>query len=116
MRAALSAKKNKKVQSLCRDQPLSLSILHSCILSILCNFESKQIQMATIQKITLNLWFDTQAEDAAKFYTSIFKNSRIGNISRYGKEGFEVHGMPEGTVMVVEFELDGQKFLGLNGG
>jgi predicted 3-demethylubiquinone-9 3-methyltransferase (glyoxalase superfamily) len=62
------------------------------------------------------LWFDTQAEDAARFYTSIFKNSRIGQISRYGKEGFEIHGKPEGAVMVVEFELDGQKFTGLNGG
>ena len=72
--------------------------------------------MATIQKITPNLWFDQQAEDAAKFYTTIFKDSRIGKISRYGKEGFEVHGMPEGTVMVIEFWLAGQQFLALNGG
>ncbi len=71
---------------------------------------------AKLQKITPNLWFDKQAEDAAKFYTSIFKNSRIGKISRYGKEGFEQHRMQEGTVMVVEFELEGQKFTGLNGG
>lgn len=69
-----------------------------------------------LQKIISNLWFDRQAEDAAKFYTSIFKNSVIGKISRYGKEGFEQHGMPEGTVMVVEFQLEGQKFTGLNGG
>jgi predicted 3-demethylubiquinone-9 3-methyltransferase (glyoxalase superfamily) len=62
------------------------------------------------------LWFDTQAEDAARFYTSIFKNSRIGKISRYGKEGFEIHGKPEGAVMVVEFELNGQKYTALNGG
>lgn len=69
-----------------------------------------------LQRITPNLWFDRQAEDAAKFYTSIFKNSSIGKVSRYGKEGFEQHGMPEGTVMVIEFELEGQKFTGLNGG
>lgn len=72
--------------------------------------------MANIQKITPNLWFDKQAEEAAKFYTSVFKNSRIGKTSRYGKEGYDVHHMPEGTVMTVEFELEGQKFLGLNGG
>lgn len=72
--------------------------------------------VAKLQKITPNLWFDKQAEDAARFYTSIFKNSRIGKISRYGKEGFEQHGMPAGTVMVIEFELEGQKFTGLNGG
>lgn len=76
-----------------------------------------------LQKITSNLWFDRQAEDAAKFYTSIFskrdgssKNSGIGKISRYGKEGFEQHHMPEGTVMVIEFQLAGQKFTALNGG
>ena len=72
--------------------------------------------MATMQKITANLWFDRQAEDAAKTYTSIFKNSKIGKISHYGKEGFETHGMPEGTVMTVEFVLEGQTFLALNGG
>ena len=62
------------------------------------------------------LWFDTQAEEAAKFYASVFKNSKIGKVSRYGKEGFEVHGKKAGTVMTVEFELEGQKFLALNGG
>src|SRR5687767_10129404 len=72
--------------------------------------------MATIQKITPNLWFDRQAEEAARFYTSVFKNSKIGRISRYSKEGYEVHKMPEGTVMTVEFELQGQKFVALNGG
>lgn len=72
--------------------------------------------MATMQKITANLWFDKQAEEAANFYVSIFKNSNIGKTSRYGKEGYEVHKMPEGTVMVIEFELEGQKFVGLNGG
>jgi predicted 3-demethylubiquinone-9 3-methyltransferase (glyoxalase superfamily) len=62
------------------------------------------------------LWFDNQAEEAAVFYTSIFKNSRIGKMTRYGKEGFTIHGRPEGTVMTVEFELDGQAFTALNGG
>ena len=68
------------------------------------------------QRFTINMWFDSQAEDAAKFYTGIFKNARIGKIARYGKAGFEIHQRPEGSVMTVEFELDGQKFLGLNGG
>jgi predicted 3-demethylubiquinone-9 3-methyltransferase (glyoxalase superfamily) len=68
------------------------------------------------RQITPCLWFDTQAEEAARFYTSIFKNSRIGKISRYGKEGFEIHGRPEGAVMTVEIEINGQKFTALNGG
>ena len=72
--------------------------------------------MAIKQRITSNLWFNKEAEEAAKFYTSIFMNSGIGKISRYGKEGFEAHGMPEGTVMTIEFWLDGQQFLALNGG
>lgn len=66
--------------------------------------------------ITPCLWFDDQAEEAAKFYTAIFKNSKIGAVSRFGKEGHEVHGRPEGSVMTVEFELNGQKFTALNGG
>jgi predicted 3-demethylubiquinone-9 3-methyltransferase (glyoxalase superfamily) len=69
-----------------------------------------------IQKITTNLWFDTQAEEAAKFYTSIFKNSKIGRITRYGKERHEDLGISEGRVMTVEFELEGQEFVALNGG
>ena len=72
--------------------------------------------MATMQKITPNLWFAGQAEEAANYYTSIFKNSKIGKITRYGKEGQEIHKMPEGSVMTIEFTLDGQDFLGLNGG
>lgn len=72
--------------------------------------------MATMQKITSNLWFDQQAEEAVKFYTSVFKNSVIGRIARYGKEGHAVHGMPEGTVMTVEFWLADQAFVALNGG
>jgi predicted 3-demethylubiquinone-9 3-methyltransferase (glyoxalase superfamily) len=70
----------------------------------------------TAKRITPCLWFDDQAEEAARFYASVFKNSKIGKISRYGKEGFEVHGRKEGTVMTVEFEIEGQKFVALNGG
>ncbi len=69
-----------------------------------------------MRKISPCLWFDNQAEEAARFYTSVFRNSRIGRISRYGKEGYEIHGRPEGTVMAVEFEIDGRPFSALNGG
>ncbi len=69
-----------------------------------------------MQKITPNLWFDGQAEEAVRFYTSIFKDSEIGHIARYGKEGFEIHSQPEGTVMTIEFQIEGQKFEALNGG
>jgi predicted 3-demethylubiquinone-9 3-methyltransferase (glyoxalase superfamily) len=72
--------------------------------------------MAIVQKIAPCLWFDKQAEEAAKFYVSIFRNSELGAITRYGKEGFEVHKMPEGTVMTVSFKLEGQEFTALNGG
>jgi predicted 3-demethylubiquinone-9 3-methyltransferase (glyoxalase superfamily) len=72
--------------------------------------------MATIQKITPHLWFDRQAEEAAKYYTGIFKNSEILNTTHYSKEGYEIHKMPEGTVMTVEFLIEGQKFIALNGG
>jgi predicted 3-demethylubiquinone-9 3-methyltransferase (glyoxalase superfamily) len=72
--------------------------------------------MPLLQKITPCLWFDDQAEQAAKFYTEIFKNSKIKKISRYGKEGYEIHRKREGSVMTVEFELDGQPFTALNGG
>jgi predicted 3-demethylubiquinone-9 3-methyltransferase (glyoxalase superfamily) len=68
------------------------------------------------QTITPCLWFDNQAEEAANFYISIFKNSRIGQISRYGKEGFEIHRKQAGSVMVISFQLDGQEFTALNGG
>jgi predicted 3-demethylubiquinone-9 3-methyltransferase (glyoxalase superfamily) len=67
-------------------------------------------------KITPCLWFDTQAEDAAKFYVSIFKNSKIGTINRYRKAGQEIHHKDPGSVMAVEFEIEGLKFLALNGG
>jgi len=72
--------------------------------------------MPGVHTITPCLWFDDQAEAAAKFYTSIFRNSKIVSISRYGEAGYEVHGKPAGTVMVVAFELDGQAFTALNGG
>jgi predicted 3-demethylubiquinone-9 3-methyltransferase (glyoxalase superfamily) len=65
-----------------------------------------------MQKITPFLWFDTEGEDAARFYTSVFPNSKIGEIARYGSAG----PRPEGTVMTVSFELDGQRFVALNGG
>ncbi len=64
------------------------------------------------QKIIPNLWFDTEAEEAAGFYTSVFRNSRILNITHYPEAG----PRPAGTVMTVEFELDGQRFVGINGG
>jgi predicted 3-demethylubiquinone-9 3-methyltransferase (glyoxalase superfamily) len=72
--------------------------------------------MSRIQRIMPNLWFDHNAEDAANFYVSIFENSYINRIIRYGKAGYNVHGKEAGTVMTVEFTLDGQKFIGLNGG
>jgi predicted 3-demethylubiquinone-9 3-methyltransferase (glyoxalase superfamily) len=69
-----------------------------------------------MQKISPCLWFDDKAEEAAKFYVSVFKGSKIGDVTRYGKEGYEIHGKEAGTVMTVEFETEGQKFLALNGG
>jgi predicted 3-demethylubiquinone-9 3-methyltransferase (glyoxalase superfamily) len=68
------------------------------------------------QKIAPCLWFETEAEAAANHYVSIFKNSKIVKIGRYGKEGKEIHGKAAGSVMAVEFEIEGQKFVGLNGG
>lgn len=69
-----------------------------------------------MQKITPCLWFDDNAEEASKFYASIFKGLKIGDITRYGKEGYEIHRKEPGTVMTIEFEIEGQKFLALNGG
>jgi predicted 3-demethylubiquinone-9 3-methyltransferase (glyoxalase superfamily) len=65
-----------------------------------------------MQKLTPCLWFDTEGEEAARFYTSVFPNSRIVDVTRYGSAG----PRPEGTVMTVDFELDGQRFVALNGG
>jgi len=62
------------------------------------------------------LWFDDNAEEAVQFYLSIFKNSKVGNVTHYGKEGFEIHKKKEGSVMTIDFEIEGQKFLALNGG
>ena len=69
-----------------------------------------------MQKITPFLWFDNQAEEAAKFYTSIFKNSTISKLARYPKEAAERIGRTPGSVMTVEFTLDGVEFVALNGG
>ncbi len=67
-------------------------------------------------QITPCLWFDGQAEEAANFYTSVFKDSKIESISRYGKEGYEIHGQKEGTVLAVAFNINGQQFTAMNGG
>lgn len=69
-----------------------------------------------MQKITPFLWFNDQAEEAANYYVSIFKNSKIVRVDRYQTEGAEVSGRPHGSVMTVAFELDGQAFTALNGG
>ncbi|MFO0810256.1 MAG: VOC family protein [Gemmataceae bacterium] len=72
--------------------------------------------MPLVQRITPCLWFDDQAEAAARFYTGIFPNSKVVTTTRYGEAGREVHGRPAGSVMTVEFELDGHTFTALNGG
>ncbi len=69
-----------------------------------------------MQKITPFLWFNNQAEEAVKFYASIFKNSKVGKIARYGEEGEKVAGLKAGSVMTIEFQLEGQDFIALNGG
>lgn len=72
--------------------------------------------MAIKHRISSCLWFDTNAEEAVNLYTSIFANSRINRTAYYSKEGNEVHGMPEGMVLTIDFELDGSSFVALNGG
>jgi predicted 3-demethylubiquinone-9 3-methyltransferase (glyoxalase superfamily) len=69
-----------------------------------------------MQKITPFLWFDDNAEEAANFYTSLFKNSKILDVARYGEAGAQASGRPKGTVMTVTFQLEGQEFVALNGG
>lgn len=69
-----------------------------------------------MQRFSINLWFDHQAEEAAQFYTAVFRNARVTNTSRYSEAGQEIHGRPPGTAMTVEFELEGQTFVALNGG
>jgi predicted 3-demethylubiquinone-9 3-methyltransferase (glyoxalase superfamily) len=70
----------------------------------------------TAPKITPCLWFDSEAEEAANAYVAIFENSRIVSTSRYGEEGHDIHGREAGSVMTVEFEIEGQRFVALNGG
>ena len=72
--------------------------------------------MHATRRISPCLWFDDQAEQAVAFYTSVFRNSKVIEVARYGEAGREVHGKPAGTVMTVAFELDGQTFTALNGG
>lgn len=72
--------------------------------------------MAKMKKIAANLWFDHEAEEAARFYTSIFKNSKLGRTAYYGHAGQEIHKQKPGTVMTVEFTLEDQEYLALNGG
>ena len=69
-----------------------------------------------MKKITPCLWLDSKAEEAAKFYVSLIKNSKMGSITRYGEEGAKASGRPAGTVMTVTFSLNGQEFMALNGG
>ena len=69
-----------------------------------------------MQKVTPFLWFDNQAEEAVNFYVSIFKNSKVGNITRYDEESAKASGQPEGSVMTINFQLEGQDFIALNGG
>jgi predicted 3-demethylubiquinone-9 3-methyltransferase (glyoxalase superfamily) len=69
-----------------------------------------------MQKIVPCLWFDDKAEEAVKFYVSIFKDSKIGDVTGYGKEGYEIHGREASTITTVDFKIEGQKFLALNGG
>ena len=69
-----------------------------------------------MQKITPFLWFDTQAEEAVNFYSSLFKDSKVGNASRYDEAGAAASGRPEGSVMTVSFQLNGQEFTAINGG
>jgi predicted 3-demethylubiquinone-9 3-methyltransferase (glyoxalase superfamily) len=76
----------------------------------------KNTVMAGMQKISPNLWFDDEAEQAVDFYLSIFKNSSRGKIGYYNKEGKEIHGKPAGSILTIEFIIEGQHFLALNGG
>ena len=72
--------------------------------------------LSRVQKITPFLWFDNQAEEAARFYTSIFNNSSIESVTRYGEEAAEASGRPKESVMTVGFQIEGQEFVALNGG
>lgn len=69
-----------------------------------------------LNKIVTSLWFNNNAEEAVNFYSTVFKNFKEGRRLHYLKEGQEIHGMPEGALLTVEFEIEGQQFIGLNGG
>jgi predicted 3-demethylubiquinone-9 3-methyltransferase (glyoxalase superfamily) len=69
-----------------------------------------------MKKLIPCLWFDNQAEEAANFYVSVFKDASVEKVARYGKEGQEIHGRPEGSVMTVLFRIGGNEFVALNGG
>ena len=69
-----------------------------------------------MQKITTCLWFDSNAEEAVAFYTTVFKTSKIKETTRYGEAGKEIHGKPAGSVLTIAFDLEGREFLALNGG
>jgi predicted 3-demethylubiquinone-9 3-methyltransferase (glyoxalase superfamily) len=77
---------------------------------------NEEARRGDMKGITPNLWFDTQAEEAVKFYVSVFRNATITALTRYPEAATEVSGKPAGSVMTVAFELEGQKFLALNGG
>jgi predicted 3-demethylubiquinone-9 3-methyltransferase (glyoxalase superfamily) len=101
------------------DRDASVRRIVECIDAFTAEAPTRKLisaKKAMPHKITPCLWFDDQAEDAAKFYTSIFKDSKITSISHYGEAGKEIHGRPPGSVMVVAFELNGQSFTALNGG
>ncbi|MBI5355573.1 MAG: VOC family protein [Candidatus Aenigmarchaeota archaeon] len=83
--------------------------------SILDNFK-RYTESQSANAITPCLWFDDNAEEAAEFYTSIFKNSKVGNVARYDEEGARVSGRPKGSVMTIAFSIEGKEFVGLNGG
>ena len=72
--------------------------------------------MPNFQRISPFLWFDSQAEEAAKFYVGSFKNSKLGKVSRYTEAGQEIHGRKPGSVMTIDFELEGQQYTAINGG
>jgi len=74
------------------------------------------VYTARTDRISPCLWFDHQAEEAVEFYTSIFEDSRIFSVTRYGEAGHETHGQPVGSVMEIEFDLGGRRFLAINGG
>src|SRR5437868_6237885 len=84
--------------------------------SLNANVRRQSEEETDMQKIAPFLWFDENAEEAVKFYTSIFKNSKIGNVARYGDAGAKVSGRDKGTVMTVPFQIAGQEFVALNGG